>query len=113
MTIDIVGMEQNGKTIFDQREDVTFVLGEGADMNIPMGLELALEKIKKNEKVQILIRFKLYFGFYALFSEVNESFFQTYCFDKFYRLMLHYLRPMDLVAQVVHNLGFLVQWMEV
>ena len=56
MTIDIVGMEQNGKTIFDQREDVTFVLGEGADMNIPMGLELALEKIKKNEKVQILIK---------------------------------------------------------
>ena len=55
MTIDIIGMEQNGKTIFDQREDVTFVLGEGADMNIPMGLELALEKIKKNEKVQILI----------------------------------------------------------
>ena len=48
MTIDIIGMEQNGKTIFDQREDVTFVLGEGADTNIPMGLELALEKIKKN-----------------------------------------------------------------
>ena len=62
MTIDIVGMEQNGKTIFDQREDVTFVLGEGADMNIPMGLELALEKIKKNEKVQILIRIKIYYG---------------------------------------------------
>ena len=52
MTIDLVGMEQNGKTIFDQREDVTFVLGEGADLNIPMGLELALEKIKKNEKVR-------------------------------------------------------------
>ena len=44
-------MEQNGKTKFDQRENLTFVLGEGADLNIPMGLELALEKIKKNEKV--------------------------------------------------------------
>ena len=55
VTIDLVGMEQNGKTIFDQREDVTFVLGEGADLNIPMGLELALEKIKKNEKVKTLV----------------------------------------------------------
>ena len=44
-------MEQNGKTKFDHREILTFVLGEGADLNIPMGLELALEKIKKNEKV--------------------------------------------------------------
>lgn len=50
VTIDLVGMEQNGKTIFDQREDVTFVLGEGADLNIPMGLELALEKNKKERK---------------------------------------------------------------
>ena len=109
MTIDIVGMEQNGKTIFDQREDVTFVLGEGADMNIPMGLELALEKIKKNEKVQILIRIKIYFGCLSR----KESFIQIYYFDDFYRLMLHYLRPMALVALVVHNLEFLVQWMEV
>ena len=51
MTIDLVGTELNGRTVFDQREDLTFVLGEGADLNIPMGLELALEKIKKNEKV--------------------------------------------------------------
>ena len=77
MTIDIIGMEQNGKTIFDQREDVTFVLGEGADMNIPMGLELALEKIKKNEKVQILIRFKLYFGFYYFQKLMNHFFKHT------------------------------------
>ena len=112
MTIDIIGMEQNGKTIFDQREDVTFVLGEGADMNIPMGLELALEKIKKNEKVQIFIRIKFY-SMIILFPELNESFSQTYYFDEFYRLMLHYLRPMDLVALVVHNLAFLEQWMEV
>ena len=76
MTIDIVGMEQNGKTIFDQREDVTFVLGEGADMNIPMGLELALEKIKKNEKVQILIRIKIYFGCFN--PSRKESFIQIY-----------------------------------
>ena len=67
MTIDIIGMEQNGKTIFDQREDVTFVLGEGADMNIPMGLELALEKIKKNEKVQIFIYLLLDLNYIFIF----------------------------------------------
>merc|ERR1719300_1050911 len=55
-------MEQNGKTIFDQREDVTFVLGEGADMNIPMGLELALEKIKKNEKAHVTLSSAYGFG---------------------------------------------------
>ena len=48
-------MEQDGKTIFDQREDLSFVLGEGGDLNIPIGIELALEKIKKNEKVRIYI----------------------------------------------------------
>jgi len=62
VTIDLVGMEQNGKTIFDQREDVTFVLGEGADLNIPMGLELALEKIKKNEKAHVTLSSAYGFG---------------------------------------------------
>ena len=88
---------------------MTFVLGEGADMNIPMGLELALEKIKKNEKVQILIKIE---GIFHPKSR-KESFLQIYYFDHFYRLMLHFHLPMALVALVVHNLEFLVQWMEV
>jgi len=62
VTIDLVGMEQNGKTKFDQRENLTFVLGEGADLNIPMGLELALEKIKKNEKAHITLSSNYGFG---------------------------------------------------
>ena len=53
VTIDLMGTEQNGKTVFDQRNDLTFVLGEGADLNIPIGVELALEKIKMKEKVYI------------------------------------------------------------
>ena len=53
MTIGIMGMEQNGKNIFDQRDELTFVLGEGGEVNIPIGVEFALEKLKKNEKVSI------------------------------------------------------------
>ena len=53
VTINLRGIEQSGKTVFDQRDDITFVLGEGADLNIPIGIELALEKIKLNEKVFI------------------------------------------------------------
>ena len=55
----MIGLEQNGKTIFDQRKDLSFVLGEAADLNIPIGLELALEKIKKNEKVRIVYKIEL------------------------------------------------------
>ena len=66
VTIDLIGTEQTGKTVFDRRDDLTFVLGEGAEINIPMGLELALEKVKKYEKVcAIGIRIRIFrvFGY--------------------------------------------------
>jgi len=62
VTIDLIGTENIGKTVFDQRDDVTFVLGEGADLNIPMGLELALEKIKNHEKAHITLSCAYGFG---------------------------------------------------
>lgn len=62
VTIDLMGTEQNGKTVFDQRNDLTFVLGEGADLNIPIGVELALEKIKMKEKAHITLSSSYGFG---------------------------------------------------
>jgi len=62
VTINLTGIEQSGKTVFDQRDDITFVLGEGADLNIPIGIELALEKIKLNEKAHITLSSSYGFG---------------------------------------------------
>lgn len=61
-TIDLIGKDQNGKAVFDQREDITFVLGEGADLNIPIGIELALEKIKMKEMVHLTLLSSYGFG---------------------------------------------------
>jgi len=62
VTIDLIGKDQNGKAVFDQREDITFVLGEGADLNIPIGIELALEKIKMKEKAHVTLSSSYGFG---------------------------------------------------
>merc|ERR1711997_139472 len=62
VTIDLVGTDSHTKRVFDQREDLTFVLGEGADHNIPRGLELALEKAKKLERAHITLSSSYAFG---------------------------------------------------
>ncbi len=46
----IKGELHRGK-LFDERE-VSFSLGEGAEHGIPKGVELALEKMKKDEKAR-------------------------------------------------------------
>jgi len=56
VTIDLVGKTSNG-TFFDQ--EVTFLMGEGRETGIPKGVELGLEKMKKNEEAQITIIPKL------------------------------------------------------
>lgn len=56
VTIDLVGKGPKG-TFFN--EEVTFLIGEGRETGIPRGVELALEKMKKNEKAQITIVPKL------------------------------------------------------
>lgn len=62
VTIDVVGTDSLTKRVFDQREDLTFVLGEGIDHNIPRGLELALEKAKKFERAHITLSSPYAFG---------------------------------------------------
>ena len=59
-TIDVVGV--HNKKEFDNRTDLTFVLGEGQDHNLPPGLETALEKMKRNELAHITIGPKYNFG---------------------------------------------------
>lgn len=39
--------------VFDERESLTFTLGEGEESNIPAGVERAIEKMKKSEKCQV------------------------------------------------------------
>lgn len=55
VTVDLVGIQVDTKRIFDRRNDLTFVLGEGSDLSIPRGVELALQKIKKSEKAHITL----------------------------------------------------------
>lgn len=59
LDVHIVG-QVNG-TVFDDR-DIKFPLGEGAEYNIPEGLETALEKFKKGEKSVIKLSPKYAFG---------------------------------------------------
>lgn len=60
VTIDLVAT-RDGKE-FDRRTDLTFVLGEGEDLDIPKGLELGIEKMKKEEEGQITLSPKNGFG---------------------------------------------------
>lgn len=59
-TVDIIGY--HNKREFDNRSDLTFVMGEGRDHNLPSGLETALEKMKRNEKAHITLNPKYNFG---------------------------------------------------
>jgi len=59
-TVDIIGY--HNKREFDKRSDLTFVMGEGRDHNLPSGLETALEKMKRNEKAHITLNTKYNFG---------------------------------------------------
>ena len=44
--------------IFEAHRDLTFTLGEGGDLGIPRGVEIALEKMKKKERAEIKVRKK-------------------------------------------------------
>lgn len=55
----ITGTYEN--KIFDDR-DVTFTVGEGCEENIIPGLEIAVEKFKKNEKSRLKIKPRYAFG---------------------------------------------------
>jgi len=57
--IEVVGHHE-GK-VFDQRK-VEFEVGEGLNVNIPRGIEFALEKMKKNECAQITLKPEYGFG---------------------------------------------------
>ena len=59
-TIDVIGLHK--KVEFDKRSDLTFVMGEGRDHNLPPGLETALEKMKRNERAHITLSPKYTFG---------------------------------------------------
>lgn len=52
-TIDYVAY--HGKRQFDSAQDLSFVIGEGQDHNLPIGLERALEKMKRGEKAYIQV----------------------------------------------------------
>ena len=55
-------------TVFDER-DVTFTLGEGSEVNIPPGVETALEKFNKGETSKLYIKSK-----YAYSADGNSKF---------------------------------------
>lgn len=60
VTIDLVGTCK-GK-IFESYRDLTFTLGEGANIGIPRGIEMALEKMKKKERVEVKLAPKYAYG---------------------------------------------------
>lgn len=55
--------------VFDERRDVEFNIGEGEELNICAGIEMALEKMSVNETSRLIIKPKYAFG-----SEGNETF---------------------------------------
>ncbi|XP_057655675.1 FK506-binding protein 59 [Diorhabda carinulata] len=55
----IVGKYEN--RIFDER-DVTFTVGEGSEANIISGIDIAIQKFKKNETSRLIIKPKYAFG---------------------------------------------------
>jgi len=66
VTVHIVG--HHNERAFDER-DVTFTLGEGSDLDIPEGLEIALEHFTKGEVSTIYLKSK-----YAFAAEGNAKF---------------------------------------
>jgi len=57
--IDVIG--RLGSKVFDERTGVEFELGEGADKNLPKGVELGLEKMKRMETA--ILTLKPQYGF--------------------------------------------------
>lgn len=53
--VSVKGIDKSGR-VFDQREDVEFELGEGADLNIVDGIESTLTRMKKGEKSRLDIK---------------------------------------------------------
>ena len=51
----------NGQ-VFETHRELTFTLGEGGDVGIPRGIEMALEKMKKKERVEVKLAPKYAFG---------------------------------------------------
>ncbi len=58
VTAKLVGKIQGQSDAFDERE-ITFTLGEGSENAIPIGVEMALEKMKKTEVAQVTMSAKL------------------------------------------------------
>jgi len=52
VNVEIIG--HNSKGEFDKR-DLSFVFGEGSEIQVPKGVEMALEKMKRKEEAQISI----------------------------------------------------------
>ena len=48
--------------VFETQRDLTFTLGEGGEIGIPRGIEMALEKMKKKERVEVKLAPKYAFG---------------------------------------------------
>ncbi|XP_069489545.1 peptidyl-prolyl cis-trans isomerase FKBP5 isoform X2 [Ambystoma mexicanum] len=60
-TVDIHVEGHCGARVFDRR-DVTFVVGEGEDHNIPIGIDKALEKMQKGERCALYLAPRYGFG---------------------------------------------------
>lgn len=52
VNVEIIGYNSKGE--FDKR-DLSFVFGEGCEIQVPKGVEMALEKMKRKEEAQICI----------------------------------------------------------
>lgn len=52
VNVEIIGYNSKGE--FDKR-DLSFVFGEGSEIQVPKGVEMALEKMKRKEEAQICI----------------------------------------------------------
>jgi FK506-binding protein 4/5 len=48
--------------VFETFRDLTFTLGEGGDVGVPRGVEIALEKMKKKERVEVKLAPKYAYG---------------------------------------------------
>ncbi|XP_022105705.1 peptidyl-prolyl cis-trans isomerase FKBP4-like [Acanthaster planci] len=59
VTVHIVG--KHGDTVFDER-DVSFVIGEGSEHNLPKGLEKGIQEMLNEETAQFTIKPKYGFG---------------------------------------------------
>ena len=61
VVIDLIGRDKTGR-VFDERKDVAFELGDGANHNIIEGIEFALTKFKKEERSVLDIKARRAWG---------------------------------------------------